>query len=123
MLAIIPPASNVHGAVGQGESSLTIFLAVLEVSFIPSSVIPSLNPATFDSTEAELTLVQLIYICKIVLAVPLELTVHEFSLVIAAVCPLEATLTLLLAFVELTDISSATTVVPSFFSDTMLSII
>jgi hypothetical protein len=123
MLAVIPPASNVHGAVGPGESSLTIFFAVLEVAFIPSSVIPSLNTAALDRTEAEFALVELIYICKIVLAMALKLTVHKFSLVIAAICPLEATLTLLLAFVELTDISCATTVVPSFFSDTMLSII
>lgn len=123
MLAIIPPAANIHGTVSPCESALTVFLSVLEVAFITSSVIPSLNSASLDRTESELTLVQLIYISKIVLAMALELTVHEFSFVIAAICPFEATLTLLLAFVELTDITSATTVVPSLFTDTMLSIV
>ena len=123
MLAVIPPAANVHGSVSPRESALTIFLAVLEVAFITSSVIPSLNSATLNRTKAELALVQLIYICKIVLAMALELTIHEFSLIIAAISPLEATLSLLFAFVELTDIACATTIVPSLFTDTMLSII
>lgn len=50
MLAVISPATDVHGAVSPSESTFTVLLAILEVTFIASAVIPGFNSAAFDST-------------------------------------------------------------------------
>ena len=123
MLAVISPATNVHGAVGPSESSLTVLLAILEVAFIASAVIPCLYSAAFDCTEAELAVIDFVNICKIVLAMSLELSIYEFPLIVAAIGPFKAALALFLALVELADIASATAIIPCLLSNSMLCII
>lgn len=123
MLAVISPASNVHSAVGPSESSLTVLLAILEVAFIASAVIPGLYSAALDCTEAELAVIDFVNIRKIVLAMSLELTIYEFALIVAAIGPFKAALALFLALVELADIASASTIIPCLLSHSMLRII
>ena len=123
VLPVISPASYIHGPVGPGESALSIFLAVLEITLIPSAVIPCFYTSTLDCPEAEFTIIELIYISKIVLAMTLELTVHEFTFIVAAVSPFEATLSLFLSFIELADIACTSPVIPGLLPDTMLGII
>lgn len=53
----------------------------------------------------------------------LELTIYEFTLIVAAIGPFKAALALFLALVELADIASAATVIPCLLSHSMLRII
>jgi hypothetical protein len=123
MLAVISPAANIHGSVSPSESTLTVLLAILEVTFIASPVIPGLYSAALDCPKPELALIDFVNICKVVLAMPLELTIYEFTLIVAAISPFKAALALFLAFIELADIASAATVVPCLLSHSMLRII
>jgi hypothetical protein len=123
VLAVISPAADVHGSVSPCESSFSILLAILKITFVAAAIVPCLNSTTLNRTEPEFSLIELIYICEIVLAVTLELTIHKFSFVVASICPFEASLTLFFAFVELTDVASATAIVPCFFANAMLRII
>jgi hypothetical protein len=123
MLAVISPATNVHGTVSPSESSLTVLLAILEVTFIASPVIPGLYSSALDCSKAELALIDFVNICKVVLAMPLELTIYEFTLIVAAIGPFKAALALFLAFIELADIASAAAIIPCLLSHSMLRII
>ena len=123
MLAVISPATNVHGAISPSESTFTVLLAILEVTFIASTVIPGFYSAAFDGTKAELAVIDFVNICKIVLAMSLELTVYEFAFIVAAIGPFKAALALFLALVELANITSAATVIPCLLSYSMLRII
>jgi hypothetical protein len=123
VLAIVSPTANVHGPIRPCEGALAVFFAVLEFTFISSPVIPGLNSATFNGTETELSFIELIDISKIILAMPLELTIHKFSLVVAAISPLKASLSLFLALVELAYVAGAATIIPGLFTDSMLRII
>jgi hypothetical protein len=123
MLTVISPATNVHGAVCPSESTFTVLFTILEVTFIASAVIPGFYSAAFDGTKAELAIIDFVNICKIVLAMSLELTVNEFALIVAAIGPFKAALALFLALVELANIASTATVIPCLLSYSMLRII
>jgi hypothetical protein len=123
MLAVISPATNVHCADSPSESTLTVLLAILEVAFIASPVIPRLYSAALDTPEAELAFIDFVNICKVVLAMPLELTIYELTLIVAAIGPFKAALALFLAFIEKADIASAAAVIPCLLSHSMLRII
>ena len=123
MLAVVAPGSDVLGAVSPDEGSFSVLLAVFEVSLIASSIVPELNSATLNCSQSKFALIDFVYICKIVLALTLELSIDEFAFIVAAVCPFEAATTVLLALVELTHIPSATAIVaPYFLTLSMLSI-
>jgi hypothetical protein len=123
VLAVVSPATDIHSAVGPSESALTVFLSILKVALIATPVIPSFNSASLDGTKAEFSFIEFINICEVVLAMALELSIHEFSLVVAAISPLKASLSLFLALVELAYVAGAATIIPGLFTDSMLRII
>jgi len=123
VLPVVTPGSDVLRAVCPYKCSFTVFLAVLEVSLVASAVVPDLYSAALNRAHSELALIDLVYICKIVLSLSLELTVNEFTFVVAAISPFEATTSVLLPFVERPHIASATAVVtPHLFTLAMLSV-
>lgn len=124
MLSVVSPGSYVLGAIAPDEGAFSILLAILEVSFIASSIIPKFDSSTLNRTQAEFSFIDFVYICKIVLALSLELAINEFSFIVATIGPFELASSLLLTFVEHAHISSPSAIItPDFFSEAMLGIV
>jgi hypothetical protein len=101
MLLVIAPRAYVLRAIGPHEGALAILLSILKVSLVLATVIPELDAAALNRALLELTLIDLVHICEIVLAMSLELAVDEISFVVGAISPLKAALALLLTLEEL----------------------
>jgi hypothetical protein len=80
MLLPRAPTADVGLPTRPVEGALPIFLAMLKVAFVASPVRPSLHPASFHLSEAELPLVEFVQIGEVVLAKARELAIDEISL-------------------------------------------
>lgn len=120
MLLIVSPAADKLSAVCPNKGALPVFFPVLEITFITPAVVPGLDASALDRTHSELTFIDLVDVCEIVLASALKLAIHEVTLIIAAVSPLKCALTLLLSLVEH---STVFTIVPSLLSGAVLAVI
>jgi hypothetical protein len=100
VLAVVSPTSDVHSAVGPGKCALAVLFTILEISFIAAPVIPGLNSSTLNSPQAEFTIIEFVNISEVVFSSSLKLSIHEVSIIVAAVSPLETPVPLLLAFIE-----------------------
>lgn len=123
MLLIVTPRSDVFRAICPDEGSFAIFFAAFEVTFIATAIIPCLDTATLNAAQSEFTFINLIYICKVVFSMTLELSVDEFSLIVAAISPFEASSALLLALIKHSRVFSATAIfAPDFLAEPMLRV-
>ena len=124
MLLVVAPGADVLGAVSPNEGPFSILLSVLEVTLVTTSVVPGLNAPALDTAKTEFTLIYLVHICKIVLALALELSIDELALVVAAVSPFEASLALLFALKEVPLVARASTIfAPDLLAEAMLSVV
>jgi hypothetical protein len=101
MLLAIFPATDVLVSIRPYENTFTVLLAIFEVTFVLSAIVPGLDSSTFHVTHSKLSFVPFIKISKEVSAKSLELTIKEVTLIEGSILPLESTFAILLAFVEL----------------------
>jgi hypothetical protein len=106
MLFAIPPAPYVFLTIRPVERAFPVLPATLKVSFILPPIWPGFNTFAFNFSKSEFPDVALIKICEVILSKALKKTIDEVPLVVRAVLPFEAALTLLLALVELACILS-----------------
>jgi len=79
---------------------------MLKVAFVASPVRPSLYSAALHLSKAELPFVEFVQIREVVLAKARELAIDKISLEERPILPLELALTLLLPFIEFSNIGS-----------------
>ncbi len=125
MLFSETPTANICLSARPIEGAFAIFLAVFKVTFVSSPIHPCFDAFAFHFAEAELTLILLIEICKVVLAKTLKLSIDEIALVIGAIFPLKRSISLFLAFKELANICGAwfSRFAPGFDALSMLQVI
>lgn len=104
MLLPLTPTSDVLNAIRPLESSLSILLPILEVSFISSAISPGLYASPFHVAHSEFSFVILVQVSKVISSKALEVAVHKVTFIVRAVFPVESSLSILLAFVEIADV-------------------
>ena len=104
------------------HDSLTLHLAFLELAVVSLAVRECHNSASFNIVIFELSLVDLSTLSEVVLALPMELSVKEVTLVVASLV-LELPFAGLLAVKEVAFVPHATIVVPGLNSVSVLYVL
>ena len=122
MLFPTAPAPHIFVPVRPVKGALSVFLAILEITLIATTVFPGLNASAFHVAHSKFTLVGFVNVSEIVSAKSLELPIIEPSRVVTSVIPIKSPDAILLAFKELSRVPSSS-IVPLFLPDAMLHVV
>ena len=122
MLLVIPPTANVLIPIRPQKRALSVLLPILKVSVVLPPITPRLCSSALHVAHPELTLVELFHVCKEVLPVALELSIHEVSLVVATVFPVKPTLAVLPTLEEIPTVG-VLPIVPTLLALAVLQVV